>query len=120
MLIGIVQGTMWRDFWEHLNIHVFSFDELELRADASDVRVWRTCQERQIVLVTGNRNKRGRDSLEATLLRENDATKLPVFTLSNARRVLRSTTHAAAVAEKMLVYLLDIERLRGAGRLYLP
>ncbi len=122
VLVGIIHSTMWREFWEHLRIRVYSFEELGLTSNAADVFVWRACQRRQIVLVTDNRNKHGDDSLEATLLRENHPNHLPVFTLSNARRIriMKDKAFAAATAEKMIQYLLDIERLRGTGRLYLP
>jgi hypothetical protein len=70
--------------------------------------------------VTANRNADGPDSLEATLRTQNTATSLPVFTIADAKRVLRSREYAERVALRLLDYLLDIDRVRGAGRLYLP
>ncbi len=51
---------------------------------------------------------------------KNTATSLPVFTLANAERVFHSRDYAERVAVKLLEYLLDIDRVRGTGRLYLP
>ena len=117
---GFFRVPPWREFWHRLGIQAFSFEELGLTFESPDSLVWRACQVNDIVLITGNRNKRGPDSLEATLLRENDATKLPVLTLSDARRVSKNKTYANSVVEKLIEYLLEIDRYRGSGRLYLP
>jgi hypothetical protein len=50
----------------------------------------------------------------------NTPTSLPVFTLANEQRVLRDRLYAAAVADRLLEFLFDIDRYRGTGRLYLP
>ena len=76
--------------------------------------------KKQLILVTANRNAAGSDSLEMTLRAENTATSLPVFTIANEKRVFQSRDYAERVAVKLLDYLLDIDRVRGTGRLYLP
>jgi hypothetical protein len=43
-----------------------------------------------------------------------------VLTLSNANKILSSRRYANRVVEKMLQYLLEIDNVRGAGRLWLP
>jgi len=73
-----------------------------------------------MILVTANRNAEGPDSLEATLRSQNTTSSLPVFTFANARKVLNSRKYADRVAAQLLDYLLDIDRVRGTGRLYLP
>ena len=45
---------------------------------------------------------------------------LPVLTLANAERFLQSRDDAVRVVERLLEYLVDLERHRGTGRLYLP
>jgi hypothetical protein len=120
VILRVMQSSEWRMFWDHLGIKTYSFEALGLSLKTSDAEVWRTCQKRNLVLVTGNRNQDGPDSLEATLRQENEAASLPVFTLSDARRVSRSKNYASRVAQRLLEYLLDIEKYRGAGRLYLP
>jgi hypothetical protein len=82
--------------------------------------VWEACQREQVILLTANRNDAGPDSLEATLQQYNTPTSLPVFTLANEQRVLRDRLYAAAVADRLLEFLFDIDRYRGTGRLYVP
>jgi hypothetical protein len=120
VLVQIVLSPAWREFWDYLAIQEFSFEELGLTIQSPDSLVWRACQDNEIVLITGNRNKRGPNSLEATLLRENDVTRLPVLTLSDARRVSKNKSYANTVVEKLVEYLLEIDRYRGTGRLFLP
>jgi len=60
------------------------------------------------------------DSLEAALRTLNTPDSLPIFTLADAKRVLRDREYAERVADQFLEYLYDIPRLLGAGRMYLP
>ncbi len=53
--------------------------------ELSDALIWATCQREELVLITGNRNKRGPDSLQAVLDRENRTDSLPVITIADAR-----------------------------------
>ena len=73
-----------------------------------------------MILITSNRNDDGPDSLEATIRTHGTPHSLPVFTLADAKRVLKERSYAELVADRLLEYLFDIEGLRGAGRLYLP
>ena len=82
--------------------------------------IWRTCQREQLVLITGNRNDDGPDSLEAVIRDENRPDSLPVFTLANANRILRDRGYAEQVAVRLLDDLMRIDEVRGVGRLYLP
>ncbi len=45
---------------------------------------------------------------------------LPVFTIADANRVVNDRDYARRVAEKLLEYLLMIDGVRGAGRMYVP
>ena len=82
--------------------------------------VWRTCQKEELVLITGNRNRRGSESLEATIQSGNQPDSLPVVTIADQDRVLRDRAYAEAVAVRLLDYLMRIDEVRGAGRLYVP
>jgi hypothetical protein len=82
--------------------------------------VWRTCQERGIVLLTGNRNAIGDNSLEETIRRESTADSLPVFTISSPTKLTKDPDYALQVAARIHDYLRVLDRLRGAGRMYLP
>ena len=119
-ILAIWSSDTWRDFWNDLKVSVVNFPALGLPLDASDTLVWRTCQREGLVLITGNRNKRGPDSLEAVIERENQPDSLPVVTIADQDRVLRDRPYAEAVAAKLLEYLLRIDEVRGAGRLYVP
>ncbi len=82
---------------------------------APDALIWRTCQQEGLVLITGNRNDDGADSLEATIRSENQPESLPVLTIADANRVLHERVYADSVAESVLDYLLRIDEVRGAG-----
>ena len=82
--------------------------------------VWRRCQERQLILLTNNRNDDGPESLEATIRTLNIATSLPVFTFADADRSLQNAAYAEKVMVSLFDQLLRLDSLRGTGRLYLP
>lgn len=78
------------------------------------------CQDLGIVLVTGNRNADGVDSLEMTVRNHGTVKSLPVLTISDSKRLLRDRDYPQAAAVKLLEYLTDLENFRGTGRLYIP
>jgi hypothetical protein len=119
-ILAIWVSDGWRDLWSGLGLVVENFPGLGLSHDASDAVIWRTCQREGLVLVTGNRNRRGPDSLEAVIRDENQPDSLPVITIADADRVLRDRLYAERVAEGLLDYLMRIEEVRGVGRLYVP
>jgi hypothetical protein len=119
-VLAIWASDAWRDLWSGLGLVVEDFPGLGLSYDASDAVIWRTCRREGLVLVTGNRNRRGPDSLEAVIQDENQPDSLPVITLADADRVLRDRLYAERVAEGLLDYLMRIDEVRGVGRLYVP
>jgi hypothetical protein len=116
----IFESEGWRDFWQPLGLRVRTFADEGLAPSASDAVVWRLCQQQGLVLITGNRNAEGPDSLEETIRRENQPDSLPVFTLADIEAIRHSRAYAERVVERALDYLMEIDRVRGAGRLYLP
>jgi hypothetical protein len=120
LLLRLFQEGWRHDVWESLHLPPVSLVDLGLQLDASDRDLWEACQREQVVLLTANRNDVGPDSLEATIQQHNTPTSLPVFTLANEQRVLRDRLYAAAVADRLLEFLFDIDRYRGTGRLYVP
>lgn len=108
------------ELWSALDPEVHDFESLGLLRDASDRSVWLACQRESVVLLTGNRNSEGPDSLEATIRDSNGPACLPVLTFSRPGRILRSGAYAERVAVRLLEYAYDLEQYRGAGRLYLP
>jgi hypothetical protein len=119
-LVHFLRDGEWQPLWDALHLQVFSFADHRLSDRESDARVWQVCQAEQIILVTGNRNRDGPDSLEATIREKNTDECLPVLTLVDPKRVMNSHSYAERVALRMLEYLLDMENLRGTGRLFLP
>ncbi|MCI0464441.1 MAG: hypothetical protein L0Z62_46505 [Gemmataceae bacterium] len=115
-----LEGEYWREVWAALQLKPQTFAELDLAASTLDSELWHLCQECELFLITANRNKEGADSLEATIEAHNSPTSLPVFTIADPDRVLESALYADRVVESLLQYLLDIDNIRGTGRLYLP
>jgi hypothetical protein len=108
------------EFWSHLSLITPTFADLGLAPETPDVLVWQRCQQEQLLLLTGNRNAEGNDSLEAAIRTLGTAASLPVFTLANPRRFMRDRDYAERTADKFLQDLFDIERYRGTGRVYIP
>jgi hypothetical protein len=120
ILVSLLVSEEWREIWDSLNCSIETFAGLGLPFDASDLVVWQACQQHRLILVTGNRNARGPESLEKTVQTLNTPDSLPVFTLANPVRIARQRSYAQKVVSKMVEYLLDHDRYRGTGRLYLP
>jgi hypothetical protein len=115
-----LESEIWNEFWAYLSIPIMAFDEVGLEDNSPDDVVWRLCQHSNWVLITGNRNSRGSDSLEETIRRESTADSLPVITVGDPEQVMTSSLYVERVTEKLLEYLLQIENLRGTGRLFVP
>jgi len=120
VLMNIWLSSIWIDLWSELHCSVESFERLDIGDDTADSDVWRLCQEKEIVLVTGNRNAEGEESLEQTIRRLGTPDSLPVLTIGDPNRLMRDRLYAEEVAAQLLDYLRDIDELRGTGRLYLP
>jgi len=113
--------TGWRaEIWASLNLPVRTFADLGLDRDVSDAILWHTCQRLQVILITRNRNAQAPDSLEPTIRSHNTPQCLPVFTLADADRIRKSKAYADLVADRLLEYLLEVDNVRGTGRLFLP
>jgi hypothetical protein len=119
-LVQIMQSESWADFWADLGLALKRFDDVGLTPAASDKEIWVTCQAQQLILITDNRNYDSPDSLEATIRQHNQPHSLPVFTISDIKKVLNSRAYAERVVESLYDYLMRIDEVRGTGRLYLP
>jgi hypothetical protein len=120
VLLRLLTSTAWVDVWHELAIGVESFASLGLLTNTPDAVLWQVCQAQQIILITGNRNKAGPQTIEAVIERENTPTSLPVLTIGVPSRVLSSQSYAERVVIRLLEILLDLEQYLGTGRLYLP
>ena len=119
-LVTRMQSESWVDFWTHLQVQYVSFDDVGLIPSDTDEKIWHCCQDQQLLLLTDNRNADGPQSLEAIIRSCNTAQSLPVFTIGDARRVLASNEYAERVVDRLFRYLLDLDGIRGTGRLFLP
>lgn len=84
----LLWGTMHSEGWLRLlDIPMLTFADVGLAIDSSDREVWRFAQENQLILLTGNRNREGEESLEQTIREENTPTSLPVVTVGMVARM---------------------------------
>jgi hypothetical protein len=120
VLSSIWTSADWIELWEMLGGHVHTFRTLGIPQTIKDSDLWELCQQRQLVLVTGNRNADDEDSLEFASQRLNQPESLPVVTIADADRVTLERRYAERVAAEILEILYDIDRFRGARRLYVP
>jgi hypothetical protein len=119
-LVRLFESPTWKDVWQRLQLTVYYFNHLSLDTRTPDRRVWQICQERQLILITRNRNRKGEQSLEAAIRDLNQPSSLPVITLANADKILHNRDYAHAVAEELMDYLLYMDNFLGAGRLWVP
>ncbi len=115
-----MQAEPWADLWQALGLALHRFEDVGLPPSATDLEVWTVCQAEQLVLITDNRNLDSADSLEATIRRNNAPESLPVFTIADMNEFRTNNSYVERVVEALYDYLLRIEEVRGAGRLYLP
>jgi hypothetical protein len=120
ILLQVWFSPGWVDIWAETSCEIESFEHLGIDDNAPDSDVWKICQEQGVVLITGNRNAEGDDSLETTIRQFGTATSLPVLTIGNPNRLTRDRRYAEDVAAQLLDYLKDVDKMRGTGRLYLP
>jgi len=120
VLLRLLTAAEWHPLWTELVVGVESFASLGLPVNTQDATLWQICQTHQVVLITGNRNQEGSESLEAVIQTSNTPASLPVLTMGEPQRILSSGDYAHRVVEQLMEYLIDIENLRGTGRLYLP
>ena len=120
LVLHLLMSSEWHAIWTELAVRVESFASAGLPVNTLDAALWQFCQTQQIILITGNRNEDGPESLEAVLQTSNTAASMPVFTISEPQCLLSSGAYAHRVVERLIEYLVDVENLRGTGRLYLP
>jgi hypothetical protein len=122
-ILDALRTPEWVEFWVETGLVVETFTGLGLDPQANDRVLWERCQDEGLLLVTGNRNDDGPNSLEAAI-RDGSPDALPVLTVSDGRRVVRDGAYALAVAVALLEVVHDISRrpetILGSGRIYLP
>ncbi|MCP4109727.1 MAG: ACP S-malonyltransferase [Desulfobacteraceae bacterium] len=87
--------------------------------DSNDRDIWRFAQKHGMILLTGNRRMIGKNSLERTIREENNATSLPVLTISNVKRMVERK-YREQCKTQLLEVVLDLENYFGTGRIFIP
>ena len=119
-LVREMQKEPWAEFWTFLGLTLFHFDDVGLIATSADRDIWLMCQEHQLIFITNNRNADSPDSLETTIRQLNAPDQLPIFTIGDLDKLRLSRDYAQRVLNRLYEYLFDIDKVRGAGRLFLP
>ncbi len=116
----LLWATMGNEGWlKLLDIPMLTFDDVGLPIHSNDRDVWRFAQEKQLILLTGNRNRDGADSLEQTIRNENTPSSLPVITIGIVDQ-LEERAYREQCAERLVEIVLSIENYLGVGRIYIP
>ncbi len=119
-LVQRMQADAWAEFWQALGLVLHRFEDIGLSGSSTDLEVWNVCQAEQLILITDNRNLDSEDSLEATIRRNTSPESLPVFTIADMNQFRMNSSYVERVVEVLYDYLLRIDDVRGAGRLYIP
>jgi hypothetical protein len=120
VLLDICSRSEWTTIWKFLDVSVVTFSELGLEHSSKDTDVWTAVQRADAVLITGNRNHDGPESLEAVIRSSNTEQSLPVVTLADPDRILSDEAYRNRTVERLLDVLLELEQYRGTGRLFIP
>jgi hypothetical protein len=115
---------MWRSIqaegWLELIPLQFVFlAQVGLTHTSSDREVWNFAQQHGMLLLTANRNMRGEDSLERIIREGNTEFSLPVITISDVSQLTQRAYRESCVT-RLIEIVLDLENLRGIGRLFIP
>lgn len=116
----LLWATMGSEGWlKLLDIPMLTFNDVGLAIDSSDRTIWRFAQEKQLILLTGNRNSENEDSLERTIREENTPASLPVITIGVVSR-MEERAYRQQCAERLVEIVLNLENYLGIGRIYIP
>lgn len=113
-------GTLAALGWlELVPLRLAMLKDIDLPVDSVDREVWRFAQANGMILLTNNRNMDTHDSLEQTLRDENRLDSLPVLTFGRLDR-LSNRDYREQCADRLIDIVINLERYRGRGRLYIP
>jgi hypothetical protein len=122
--IELYVRLLWTHFsadeWRGLGVadcHMFA--DLHIDLASSDRNVWLRCQHEQLLLITGNRNMEGEDSLEAVIRDLNQVDSLPVITIARPKMMVEFK-YREDCAYRIADIVADLSNLRGTGRQVVP
>ena len=116
VFLGILAKNGW---FELLPIRFVTLKEAGLSMDTNDRFLWRFAQSNQMMILTANRNMKGKDSLEQVIREENTTISFPVVTIGNLDR-LDEFDYRERCVDRMIEIVLDIDNYQGVGRLFIP
>ena len=116
VLFGAIASQGWLDI---VPIQFVTFAEMDLSIDSDDRVVWQLARKNQMILLTANRSRKGKDSLEQVMREENTSASLPVVTIGNAERLLNDSEYRARCVERLIEIVLDIDSYRGTRRIFI-
>ncbi|MDJ0706327.1 MAG: ACP S-malonyltransferase [Leptolyngbyaceae cyanobacterium MO_188.B28] len=93
--------------------------EAGLTIDSNDRVIWQFARSNQMLLLTANRNAKGKDSLEQTIREEGDSISLPVITIGSLDRLVEREYREQCSA-RLADIVLFIENYVGVSRLFIP
>lgn len=118
--VVLFQGTLAAEGWlDLLSIRFVTLQEAGLAADTSDRIIWQFAQLNQMLLLTANRNAKGKDSLEQVIREEGTSTSLPVITIGNLDRLVERE-YRERCSVRLADIVLSIENYLGVSRLFIP
>jgi predicted nuclease of predicted toxin-antitoxin system len=118
--VVLLQGTLVSNGWlDLLSIEFITLKEVSLAADTDDRTIWRFAQSNQMLLLTANRNAKGKDSLEQTMSEEGLPTSLPVLTIANLDRFIEKNYRERCGA-RIIEIILDLDNYLGVNRVFIP
>ncbi|HKP84773.1 MAG TPA: ACP S-malonyltransferase [Blastocatellia bacterium] len=117
---ALLLSALATEGWLELGLfHLATFSDAGLPFDSSDRAVWQFIQDRKMLLLTGNRNMDGEDSLEQTIRSQNQPDSLPVVTIADINRIVEKP-YREQCALRLTEIALYLDQYLGAGRLYIP
>lgn len=116
LLWAQISSEGWPDLF---SLRFVRFADVDLPFNSTDREVWRFAQQNNMILLTGNRNMKGKDSLEQTIREENKPTALPVLTIGNVNRMTQKA-YRDQCESKLIEIILYLENYLGAGRVFIP
>lgn len=119
---AIFDELRYDDTWLELApMALIWFRDIALRVDANDETVWRLCQERGYLLLTGNRTNEDKEkSLEFAVRKLLRPDSLPVITISNLKRVKPDPDYRKRCAGRLVEIVYDLPNYLGAMRVFIP
>ena len=116
----LISGSLTSGGWlDIVSIRLVTFADIGLPANSNDRVVWQFAQANRMLLLTANRNAKGRDSLERVMREENTPTSLPIITIGDRERVSEYDYRNSCV-ERLVEIVLDLQDYMGVGRLFIP